>query len=105
MNLNHYADQPKLRRELQNLRQGKRPFAHPHLNPFYVFWLLLFVILFCAPAVAEPDINGTVCEPPDTTRTVTIINADGSKDIKVCLCKLTRDDDEDGYPIFNWVCG
>jgi hypothetical protein len=97
---NHYAD-------LQNLRQGKRPFAHPHLNLFYVFWLLLFVILFCAPAVAEPDINGTDCEPPDNQRIITIINADGSKDIKVCFCKLTWDVDEDGNRIlnFSWVCG
>lgn len=52
---NHFADQPDLRRELQNLRPGMRPFAHPQLSPFCVFWLLLFLIWFSASAFAEEN--------------------------------------------------
>ena len=103
INLNHSADQPKLPRELQNLQPGMRQTAQLRLNLFYVFWLLLFVILFCAPADAENPEEGTICAPVGRVVTYTrIINQpDGSKDIVVVTCTCTSAP-APGTP--EWVC-
>ena len=101
MNVDYYADRPKLARNLPFMRTEKQQARHLSFNSFFVFWLLFLVMMFCAPALAQPAIDGRVCFTAGERTTQQEPGYDGI--IRTWVCTCTPDPDSIGA-INNWEC-
>jgi hypothetical protein len=108
-----FADQyKKLRFKMRNhttvatlpiLWPGKRQAGHLRVSYLYVFWLLLFVMSFGAPLLAQQSVHvedGLICQYPGQEISLQNSNPDNGTVISIsCVCIK----DSDGNSA-TWYC-
>jgi hypothetical protein len=81
-----------------NLKSGRL-----RMSSFYVFWLLLFLIWFGTPLVAQQSVNvedGAICLNPGQVVTLQNNNPDNGTVISIsCVCTKNSDDNS-----ASWHC-